>query len=128
LETKKSQKKAGIFTFLILNLPLHHLLPFMIPFYFYNHRSIPLGIIAILLPVIPTAIISIPIISNAIPKKKDTNTPFRVTLDGHGLSWGQLQSTDTYRVLGLYFTSQNGFLQIYGTQSAVTKAIKFDKT
>jgi len=50
------------------------------------------------------------------------DTPFRVTLDGHGLSWGQIQSTDTYRVLGLYFTSQNGFLQIFGTQGAVTKA------
>jgi hypothetical protein len=50
------------------------------------------------------------------------DTPFRVTLDGHGLSWGQIQSTNTYRVLGLYFTSQNGFLQIFGTQGAVTKA------
>jgi hypothetical protein len=47
---------------------------------------------------------------------------FRVTLDGHGLSWGQIQSTNDYRVLGLYFTSQNGLLQIYGTQGAVTKA------
>ena len=51
-----------------------------------------------------------------------TDKPFRVTLDGHGLSWGQIQSTDTYRVLGLYFTSQNALLQIYGTQGAVTKA------
>ena len=51
-----------------------------------------------------------------------TDTPFRVTLDGHGLSWGQIQSTNTYRVLGLYFTSQNGFLEIFGTQGAVTKA------
>ena len=50
------------------------------------------------------------------------DTPFRVTLDGHGLSWAQLQSTNTDRVLGLYFTSQNGFLQIFGTQGAVTKA------
>lgn len=50
------------------------------------------------------------------------DTPFRVMLDGHGLSWGQIQSTDTYRVLGLYFTSQNGLLQIFGTQGAVTKA------
>lgn len=48
--------------------------------------------------------------------------PFRVTLDGHGLSWGQIQSTNSYRVLGLYFTSQNGLLQIFGTQGAVTKA------
>ena len=50
------------------------------------------------------------------------DTPFRVALDGHGLSWGQIQSTNTYRVLGLYFTSQNGFLEIFGTQGAVTKA------
>ena len=50
------------------------------------------------------------------------DTPFRVTLDGHGLSWGQIQSTDTYRVLALYFTSQNGFLQIFGNTGAVTKA------
>jgi hypothetical protein len=51
-----------------------------------------------------------------------TDTPFRVTLDGHGLSWGQIQSSNTDRVLGLYFTSQNGLLQIYGTQGAITKA------
>jgi len=48
--------------------------------------------------------------------------PFRVTLDGHGLSWSQLQQTNTYRVIGLYFGAQNGFLQIFGTQGAVTKA------
>ena len=51
-----------------------------------------------------------------------TDKPFTVTLDGHGLSWGQIQSTGTDRVIGLYFTSQNGLLQIYGTQGAVTKA------
>lgn len=51
-----------------------------------------------------------------------TDTPFRVTLDGHGLSWQQIQQTDTNRVLGIYFTSQNGLLQIFGTQGAVTKA------
>jgi hypothetical protein len=48
--------------------------------------------------------------------------PFRVTLDGHGLSWGQIQSTNTDRTIGLYFTSQNGYLEIFGTQGAVTKA------
>jgi len=48
--------------------------------------------------------------------------PFRVTLDGHGLAWSQIQQTNTDRVLGLYFGAQNGFLQIYGTQGAVTKA------
>jgi hypothetical protein len=50
------------------------------------------------------------------------DTPFRVTLDGHGLSWQQIQQTNTARVLGIYFTSQNGLLQIFGTQGAVTKA------
>ncbi len=51
-----------------------------------------------------------------------TDQPFRVTLDGHGLAWSQLQQTNTYRVIGAYFGAQNGFLQIYGTQGAVTKA------
>jgi hypothetical protein len=51
-----------------------------------------------------------------------TDQPFRVTLDGHGLSWSQIQQSNTYRVIGAYFGSQNGFLQIYGTQGAVTKA------
>jgi hypothetical protein len=50
------------------------------------------------------------------------DTAFRVTLDGHGLSWQQIQQTNTDRVLGIYFTSQNGLLQIFGTQGAVTKA------
>jgi hypothetical protein len=50
------------------------------------------------------------------------DTPFRVTLDGHGLSWQQIQQTNTYRVLGIYFTAANGFLEIFGTQGAVTSA------
>jgi len=51
-----------------------------------------------------------------------TDKSFRVTLDGHGLSWSQVQQTNTYRVLGLYFGPANGFLQIYGTTGAVTRA------
>jgi hypothetical protein len=47
-----------------------------------------------------------------------TDKPFRVTLDGHGLSWKELQSTNTHRTIGLYFGASNGFLQIYGTQIA----------
>ena len=43
---------------------------------------------------------------------------FRVTLDGHGLSWKQMQSTNTYRTIGLYFGASNGFVQIFGTQIA----------
>jgi hypothetical protein len=51
-----------------------------------------------------------------------TDKPFRVTLDGHGLSWSQVQQTNTYRVIGAYFGPSNGFLQIYGTQGAITRA------
>jgi hypothetical protein len=51
-----------------------------------------------------------------------TDKSFRVTLDGHGLSWSQVQQTDNYRVIGAYFGPTNGFLQIYGTQGAITKA------
>ncbi len=48
--------------------------------------------------------------------------PFRVTMDGHGLYWTELQATKDYRVLGLLFSGQDALLQIYGTQGAVTKA------
>src|SRR6188472_4111580 len=47
-----------------------------------------------------------------------TDKAFRVTLDGHGLSWKQMQSTNTYRTIGLYFGASNGFVQIFGTQIA----------
>jgi hypothetical protein len=47
-----------------------------------------------------------------------TDKAFRVTLDGHGLAWQQLQSTNTDRVIGLYFTGGNGFLEIFGTTIA----------
>jgi lipoprotein-anchoring transpeptidase ErfK/SrfK len=43
---------------------------------------------------------------------------FRVTLDGHGLSWKEMQNTNTDRTIGIYFGGSNGFLQIYGTQIA----------
>jgi hypothetical protein len=48
--------------------------------------------------------------------------PFKVTMDGHILAWTELNATQTYRVLGLYFSGYDSFLQIYGTQGAVTKA------
>lgn len=50
------------------------------------------------------------------------DTPFRVTLDGHGLSWQQISASNTDRVLGIYFTAGNGFLEIFGSQGAVTSA------
>lgn len=48
--------------------------------------------------------------------------PFRVTIDGNDLYWSELQAIKDYRVLGLYFSGQDAFLQIYGTEGAVTKA------
>jgi len=51
-----------------------------------------------------------------------TDKPFRVTLDGHGLAWSQISQDNTHRVVGAYFGAGNGFLQIYGTQGAVTRA------
>jgi hypothetical protein len=47
-----------------------------------------------------------------------TDKAFRVSLDGHGLSWKEIQNTNSDRTLGLYFGASNGFLQIYGTQIA----------
>jgi hypothetical protein len=47
-----------------------------------------------------------------------TDKPFRVNIDGHGTYWKELQNTNTYRTIGLYFGESNGFLQIYGTQIA----------
>jgi hypothetical protein len=60
----------------------------------------------------------------ALDSKNPTggDKPFTVTMDGHSLFWKELQTTKDYRVLGLYFTGQDAFLQIYGTQGAVTKA------
>lgn len=47
-----------------------------------------------------------------------TDKAFRVTLDGHGLAWKEMQNTATDRTLGINFGGSNGFLQIYGTQIA----------
>ena len=47
-----------------------------------------------------------------------TDKSFRVTLDGHGLAWKELQNNASNRTLGVYFGGSNGFLQIYGTQIA----------
>ena len=42
--------------------------------------------------------------------------PFKVTIDGHGASWQQIQSTNTDRVLAINFGSSNRFIEIIGTQ------------
>ncbi|MFL6408253.1 MAG: hypothetical protein ACJ71F_14475 [Nitrososphaeraceae archaeon] len=45
-----------------------------------------------------------------------TDKPFRILLNGHGLSWQQIRSTNTDRTLGLCFGASNGFLEIFGTK------------
>jgi len=44
------------------------------------------------------------------------DVPFKVTIDGHGASWQQIQSTNTYRTLAVSFGSDNRFIEIIGTQ------------
>ena len=41
---------------------------------------------------------------------------FKVTIDGHGASWKQIQSTNTDRVLAISFGNNNRFIEITGTQ------------
>ena len=41
---------------------------------------------------------------------------FKVTIDGHGASWKQIQSTNTDRVLSISFGNNNRFIEITGTQ------------
>jgi hypothetical protein len=41
---------------------------------------------------------------------------FKVTIDGHGASWKQIQSTNTDRVLAIAFGNNNRFIEITGTQ------------
>ena len=47
-----------------------------------------------------------------------TDKAFRVSLDGHGLSWKETQNTNTDRTIGLYFGAANGYLEIFGTTIA----------
>ena len=44
------------------------------------------------------------------------DVPFKVTIDGHGASWQQTQSTNTDRVLAIAFGNNNRFIEITGTQ------------
>ena len=42
--------------------------------------------------------------------------PFKVTIDGHGASWKEIQNTNTHRVLAIAFGSNNRLIEITGTQ------------
>jgi hypothetical protein len=44
------------------------------------------------------------------------DVPFKVTIDGHGASWQQIQETNTDRVLAIGFGNNNRFIEIIGTQ------------
>jgi hypothetical protein len=54
----------------------------------------------------------------ALDAKNDQgqDVPFKVTIDGHGASWQQIQSTNTDRVLAISFNNNNRFIEITGTQ------------
>jgi hypothetical protein len=54
----------------------------------------------------------------ALDAKNDQgqDVPFKVTIDGHGASWQQIQSSNTDRVLAIGFGSNNRFIEITGTQ------------
>ncbi|HEY7081371.1 MAG TPA: hypothetical protein VH500_16860 [Nitrososphaeraceae archaeon] len=54
----------------------------------------------------------------ALDAKNDQgqDVPFKVTIDGHGASWQQIQSTNTYRTLAINFGNNNRFIEITGTQ------------
>lgn len=44
------------------------------------------------------------------------DVPFKVTIDGHGASWKEIQSTNTDRVLAISFGNNNRFIEVTGTQ------------
>jgi hypothetical protein len=61
-----------------------------------QHKSVP-GILTIQIP------------RNLLDSNNldGTKNAFRAMLDGHRVGWQQIQSTNTYRVIGLYFTGGN---------------------
>ena len=63
-----------------------------------------------------TMTIQIPRFAIDAKNAQGQDQPFKVTMDGHGLSWKQIQSTNTDRVLAVSFTSGNRLLEITGTQ------------
>lgn len=68
-----------------------------------------------------TMTIQIPRFAIDAKNAQGQDVPFKVTMDGHGLSWKQIQSTNTDRVLALGFTSGNRLVEITGTQFGTGK-------
>ena len=63
-----------------------------------------------------TFIVQIPRFALDAKNAQGQDVPFKVTIDGHGASWQQTQSTNTDRVLAIAFGNNNRFIEITGTQ------------
>ena len=63
-----------------------------------------------------TIIVQIPRFALDAKNAQGQDVPFKVTIDGHGASWQQTQSTNTDRVLAIAFGNSNRFIEITGTQ------------
>jgi hypothetical protein len=63
-----------------------------------------------------TMTIQIPRFALDAKNAQGQDVPFKVTIDGNGASWKQIQSTNTDRVLAIGFGNHNRFIEITGTQ------------
>jgi hypothetical protein len=63
-----------------------------------------------------TLTVQIPRFALDAKNAQNQDVPFKVTIDGHGASWKQIQSTNTDRVLAIAFSNNNRFIEITGTQ------------
>jgi hypothetical protein len=63
-----------------------------------------------------TMTIQIPRFALDAKNAQGQDVPFKVTTDGNGGSWKQIQSTNTDRVLAIGFGNHNRFIEITGTQ------------
>lgn len=63
-----------------------------------------------------TLTVQIPRFALDAKNAQNQDVPFKVTIDGHGASWQQIQSTNTDRVLAIAFGNNNRFIEVTGTQ------------
>ena len=113
---------VAVTTFSLLILP-----GYLLPVFLRRDTQVDSWVVILDVIIAPTqhqsspAVLSIQIPRHLLGSKDPSNkdTPFRVNLDGRGsLSWRQQSESNTDRTIGLTFTSQNGFLEIFGTQIA----------
>jgi hypothetical protein len=63
-----------------------------------------------------TLAVQIPRFALDAKNAQNEDVPFKVTLDGQGATWKQIQSTNTDRVLAIEFGNNNRLLEITGTK------------